>query len=177
MPEEVAAVIAGALNAYFEVVGMKGANGTTLHIEHSNGSTYELTIRKADGKTPSQVITGLREEVEELNNIFDLQYKRLAEWTREWRAESPKERALTHPDFLKLVEWKVAKEGAANREEIEGMRCVGNALVYHGSKMALSLTKAYLGNEDTADKEQMIADFNGVRGSWRKYEKGEKGEK
>lgn len=44
-----------------------------------------------------------------------LLWDRMEIWQNEWQAEKPKERALTHKDALRLIEWKLEKE----REETE----------------------------------------------------------
>jgi hypothetical protein len=69
------------------------------------------------------LIAAAREEgKDELQAIFDMLWSRMREWEDEWRAENPKERKLTSPDSIKLIEWKIAKaraEGAEHAKEEE----------------------------------------------------------
>lgn len=50
-------------------------------------------------------------------------WNRLKKWNNEWRAENPKERALTNEDALKLIEWKLEQvKEEARREALEEVR-------------------------------------------------------
>lgn len=42
---------------------------------------------------------------EELNQLFDLQHKREVEAIQRWQAEDPQGRALTMPDYGRLLDW------------------------------------------------------------------------
>jgi hypothetical protein len=73
-----------------------------------------------------ELVAAAHEEGEnELQAAFDLLWKRMGAWEAEWRAEHPKERGLTSPDAIQLIEWKIAKahaEGVAEGAEKEGER-------------------------------------------------------
>lgn len=64
------------------------------------------------------LIAAAREEGKnELQAIFDMLWKRMRTWEEEWRSENPKERALTSPDSIQLMEWKIAKARAEGAEQ------------------------------------------------------------
>lgn len=46
-----------------------------------------------------------------------LLFDRMKPWQAEWRAEHPKDRELTTPDALKLIEWKLERVVAEARKE------------------------------------------------------------
>lgn len=57
-----------------------------------------------------------RAELAELQQLFDLQWRRMGDATALWRAEAPQERALLQPDLGALLEWLMARADAARAE-------------------------------------------------------------
>lgn len=70
------------------------------------------------GDDLDSLISAARAEGEsEIRAIFDVLWSRMQEWEGEWRAENPKERRLTSPDSMQLIEWKIAKARAEGAEQ------------------------------------------------------------
>ncbi len=55
----------------------------------------------------------MRAELDELNNLFELQWERSREASARWRAEDPEKRALTTPDLGELLKWLMAQADQA----------------------------------------------------------------
>jgi hypothetical protein len=81
--------------------------------------------------TPTQIrgyMTGVRNKAREEaeHEAFEsrqILWNRLKEYNDEWRAENPKERALTNEDSLSLIKWKIARVSSdARREALEEER-------------------------------------------------------
>lgn len=48
-------------------------------------------------------------------------WDRMKEWNKEWQTEKPEERALTHEDAMKLIEWKIQREAKAILKEFRNL--------------------------------------------------------
>lgn len=64
-------------------------------------------------------IDALAAENLELNQLFDMQWKRTGEVTALWRAEAPAERELILPDLGKLLTWLMSQLAAAQHRATE----------------------------------------------------------
>lgn len=80
--------------------------------------TYDLS--SSGGRTElKEYITSLINEQEEDDwTTHKLLFDRFEDWQKEWQEEKPKERALTHHDLKKLIEWKIDKLLSEQNEKI-----------------------------------------------------------
>lgn len=97
--------------------------------------TQEAEARGYERANRSKYVQNLVQEAEargyekaeaECHESREILWNRMKKLNDEWRAENPKERALTNNDALKLMEWKLEKEymrgradEAARRDGIE----------------------------------------------------------
>ena len=98
---------------------------------------YELGVaeeRERATQREAEVAAQL-EELGELRALFEMQHQRDTEAVARWRAEAPEERALTLPDYGKLLDWLWAERNRAAldvamliREITKSGRC---ALCWH----------------------------------------------
>ena len=83
---------------------------------YGQGEVYlNANIRREVNKLIQQV---QKEDEEENFAASRLLFDRLMEWNKEWQAEKPKERALTHHDSKRLIDWKINKSVKDDREKI-----------------------------------------------------------
>lgn len=72
---------------------------------------------RADGRSfvedgDGAVLAYFREQVEENQALFDLQWTRMGEATALWRAEDPGARELIQPDLGALLTWLMERGGS-----------------------------------------------------------------
>lgn len=60
-------------------------------------------------QTYKQAQKDLKQGLKEYEATFDLLWDRMREWEEEWRKENPRERKLTSPDAMMLIEWKISR--------------------------------------------------------------------
>ncbi len=58
----------------------------------------------------------LRDDLVDLEHLFELQRKRVEEAQQRWRDEDPDNRALTIPDLGRLLQWLMDQADSAHRE-------------------------------------------------------------
>jgi hypothetical protein len=91
-------------------------------VEHMRDALCDNMSKEWCATIDSLIAAAHEEGKDELQAIFDILWNRMRTWEAEWRAENPKERRLTSPDSIQLIEWKIAKSreegGAEERERI-----------------------------------------------------------
>lgn len=80
-----------------------------------------LELLMAEYVRRGEVLYSVIRERDELRALFALQHTRDAEAVALWRAESPEERELLHPDLGRLLEWLMAR---GERREDAAVKCV-----------------------------------------------------
>ena len=92
-----------------------------------NKQTYEHALDELQTFFRTALTTAIEEaRADAEHEAFEsrqILWNRLKKWNNEWRAENPKERALTNEDALKLIEWKLEQvKEEARREALEEVR-------------------------------------------------------
>lgn len=80
-------------------------DGSDLQLRVSDAPSWVQDLVRSLDLTPTPTDDLEREEVAELRQVFDMQWKRMGEATALWRAEDPEARALVMPDLGDLLKW------------------------------------------------------------------------
>jgi hypothetical protein len=104
------------IEKYIEEFEFRNLNGTSRDAWYESLlADLRTTLTAVDTEAEARGREQAEHEAFESQQVL---WERLEKWDDEWRAENPRERALTNADALKLIEWKL--ERVAEEAEVRG---------------------------------------------------------